>query len=196
MENASVENANEATRGAPSPWNVLARTASDAPVSSKRDHRSECPKLEGGDMVWESVALDDCYHLVARANASIMVTHEDDSRMARGPITTSACSYTQRSQWSSCQERDGWNGERQAVFFQMSWRHVSLAGTMIFRQIPSLVRDWPMEAAHSTTTTSRAVLDFKFSILMLCPPSSVPDSDYTTQQTRAGSLCRIRSDLR
>ncbi len=46
MEKASVENANEATRGAPSPWKVLARTARDAPVRTRRDHVSEWLKLE------------------------------------------------------------------------------------------------------------------------------------------------------
>lgn len=49
MANASVENARDATRGAPSPWNALAITAREPPARSSRDHRSEW--LKEADMV-------------------------------------------------------------------------------------------------------------------------------------------------
>lgn len=46
IENANVENARDATSGAPSPWKVFEMTAIEAPATSKRDHRSEWVRLD------------------------------------------------------------------------------------------------------------------------------------------------------
>lgn len=57
MEKAKVENAKEATRGAPSPLNVLARTASEAPATNNSDQRSAWPRLEDMStwrLIWSS----------------------------------------------------------------------------------------------------------------------------------------------
>jgi hypothetical protein len=46
IENANVENARDATSGAPSPWKVFEMTAIEAPATSKSDHRSEWLRLD------------------------------------------------------------------------------------------------------------------------------------------------------
>lgn len=53
MENANVENAIDATSGAPSPWKVFEMTAMEAPATRRRLHRSVWVRVDA--MLWDIV---------------------------------------------------------------------------------------------------------------------------------------------
>jgi hypothetical protein len=59
MEKASRESESEAMRGSPSPWNVFARTARDAPERARRDRVSgrESEVVEAAAMMEATDAL-------------------------------------------------------------------------------------------------------------------------------------------